>query len=143
MIIHCKSCGRKIRSPAARLADTGVCGQCKSEISPVGIPIEADPESFQEITSGARVPILVDFWADWCGPCKMAAPEVARTAADMKGRALVLKVDTEKHPELAAQFGVRGIPNFVVLKDGKPVFQQPGVVPSAQMNQWLVNAGAA
>ena len=142
MIIQCKSCGKKNRSPAARLADTGRCGNCKTEISPVGTPIEANPESFQEITSGAKVPVLVDFWADWCGPCKMAAPEVARTAADMKGRALVLKVDTEKHPELAAQFGVQGIPNFVVLRDGKQVFQQPGVVPSAQMNEWLVRAGA-
>ena len=81
--------------------------------------------------------MLVDFWADWCGPCKMAAPEVERTAAEMAGRALVLKVDTEQHPQLAAEFGVQGIPNFVVLKSGRPVFQQAGVVPSAQMKEWL------
>ena len=72
----------------------------------------------------------------------MAAPEVERTAAEMAGRALVLKVDTEKHPELAAEFGVQGIPNFVVLKAGRTVFQQPGVVGSAQMKEWLVRAGA-
>lgn len=86
--------------------------------------------------------MLVDFWADWCGPCKVAAPEVERTAAAMAGRALVLKVDTEKSPQLAAEFGVQGIPNFVVLKGGRPVFQQPGVAPSAQMQEWLVRAGA-
>jgi thioredoxin 2 len=143
MILKCSSCGRKNRSPAQRLAETGRCGACKAEISPVGAPIDADPEIFREVTSGAKVPVLVDFWADWCGPCKMAAPEVARTAADMKGRALVLKVDTDAHPEIAAQFNVQGIPNFVVLRDGQKVFQQPGVVPSTQMKEWLVRAGAS
>ncbi|MFY9551977.1 MAG: thioredoxin [Thermoanaerobaculia bacterium] len=143
MILKCPSCGKKNRSPAHRLTETGRCGACKTEISPVGKPIDADAETFTEVTSGAKVPVLVDFWADWCGPCKMAAPEVARTAADMKGKALVLKVDTERHPELAARFGVQGIPNFVVLRDGKKVFQQPGVVPSAHMKEWLVRAGAS
>jgi thioredoxin 2 len=143
MILKCPSCGRKNRSPAQRLAETGRCGACKTEISPVSAPIDADPETFDEIVSAAKVPVLVDFWAAWCGPCKMAAPEVARTAEEMKGRALVLKVDTERHPELAARFGVQGIPNFVVLRDGRTVFQQPGVVSSAQMKSWLVGAGAS
>lgn len=86
--------------------------------------------------------MLVDFWADWCAPCKVAAPEVTVVAADMAGRALVLKVDTDKHPQLAAEFGVQGIPNFVVLRGGLLVFQQPGVVSSAQMKEWLMKAGA-
>jgi thioredoxin 2 len=142
MILKCPSCGRKNRSPALRLAEAGRCGACKTPISPVDRPIEADPETFREITREAAVPILVDFWAEWCGPCKMAAPEVARTAAEMAGRALVLKVDTEKYPQLAAQFGVQGIPNFIVLKGGLLLYQQAGVVPSAQMEHWLVQAGA-
>lgn len=142
MILQCPSCGRKNRSPAARLAETGRCGACKAPISPVARPIEADPEIFREITRDATVPVLVDFWAEWCGPCKMAAPEVERTAADMAGRALVLKVDTEKHPQVAAQFGVQGIPNFIVMKGGLLLYQQAGVVPSARMKQWLVQAGA-
>ena len=142
MILACLSCGKKNRLPAQRLTGAARCGACKTEIAPVAKPIEVDVESFREISRDARVPVLVDFWADWCGPCKMAAPEVVRTAAEMAGRALVLKVDTEKHPQLAAEFGVQGIPNFVVLKEGRLVFQQPGLVPSAQMKEWLTRAGA-
>jgi thioredoxin 2 len=142
MILKCPSCGRKNRSPAERLNEIGRCGACKTEISPVARPIEADPETFREVTREAKVPVLVDFWAEWCGPCKLAAPEVERTAAEMAGRALVLKVDTERHPQLAAQFGVQGIPNFVVMKGGLLLFQQAGLVGSAQMKHWLVQAGA-
>ena len=142
MILTCASCGKKNRSPAERLADEGRCGACKTPISPVSRPIEADPETFREITRNAKVPVLVDFWADWCGPCKMAAPEVEATARDMAGRAVVLKVDTERHPQIAAEYDVRGIPNFAVIRGGLLVNQQAGVVPSAVMKQWLEKAGA-
>jgi thioredoxin 2 len=143
MILTCPNCGKKNRSPAERLADVGRCGNCKTQISPVTKPIDADAEIFSEITSGAKVPVLVDFWAAWCSPCRMAAPEVEKTAAEMAGRALVLKVDTERSPEIAARYGVQSIPNFVVLKGGRIVHQQPGVVPSTQMKQWLERAGSA
>jgi thioredoxin 2 len=105
-------------------------------------PITVDESTFESEVLNAEKPVLVDFWAAWCGPCRMAAPEVQKTASDMAGRALVLKVDTDRHPALAERFGVQGIPNFLVMKGGKVVHQQPGYVPSRQMTAWLESAGA-
>jgi thioredoxin 2 len=137
----CKSCKRKNRVAARNLADTGRCGACKIPLPPVAEPLAVDASLFDEIVQGATVPILVDFWAEWCGPCHAAAPEVARTAADMAGKAVVLKVDTEANPELSTRFQVRGIPNFAVLLGGRTIFQQAGLVGHEQMEQWLRNAG--
>jgi thioredoxin 2 len=137
MLRTCASCGSVNRVPADHLHEAGKCGRCKSALPAAAAPIDVtDVRMFDDIVGKARVPVLVDFWAEWCGPCRMVAPEVARVASQLAGQAIVLKVNTEQLSQLAQRYRVSGIPNFALFDQGRVVRQQAGAMRAAQLAQF-------
>jgi thioredoxin 2 len=122
------------------LADRGRCGACKANLGPLDAALDVDAATFEDVIQNARVPVLVDFWAPWCGPCRSVAPEVQRLASEVAGEALVLKLNTDTHPDLAARYGVSGIPNFIVFSGGQVLAQQSGAMGRAALQRMLRQA---
>ena len=127
VIRTCKTCGRKNRIPAVHLADTGRCGACKASLPPVDEPLEVDAASFDEIVQNSRVPVLADFWAEWCGPCRAIGPVIAELSKEYDGRVNVGKVNVDHNPQVSMNYGITSIPAILFIKDGKVVDKMIGV----------------
>ncbi len=135
MIIQCPHCSKGNRVPAEKLNQSPVCGACKKDL--LSLPINATAANFSELISQTSLPVIVDFWAPWCGPCKMFGPSFQASAIAHANQVLFVKVDTESEQMLGAQFNIRSIPTLAGFKNGKEVHRVSGALPPAQLEQFI------
>jgi thioredoxin 2 len=137
--VQCPSCGRLNRLDLDRAADRPRCGHCRQAIA-LDRPLRLSDAGFDRVVADSPVPVLVDFYADWCGPCKMMAPVLDKVAAQRMGSALVAKVDTDANPMVSQRFGIRSIPTLIVFRGGREVARELGALPAPRLNALLDSA---
>jgi thioredoxin 2 len=135
-LIRCPNCGRRNRVPAAA-AGTPRCGNCHR---PLPWIVDAGDDTFAELAERAKVPVVVDLWAPWCGPCRMVSPVLSELAAELAGRIKLVKVNVDESPQLQRRFGVQSIPTLLILRNGTEIARQVGAPPAASLRAWVNNA---
>lgn len=138
VVTTCPSCGQRNRIPYSRMRSETRCGKCHTAIAPPGDPIETpDAAAFDAAIAQSDLPVVVDFWAPWCGPCRMVAPELAKVAGRHAGEYLILKVNTDAIPELGDRFRIRSIPTMAVFGGGKEVGRTAGARPAPDIEAFI------
>jgi thioredoxin 2 len=141
VIVACPACGQKNRLVYERLDDAVRCGHCKRTLPPPGAPIDIGRTAdFDRLVAAASIPVVVDYWAPWCGPCRMVAPELQKVAARQAGRLLVVKVNTDQLTELGERFGIRSIPTMAVFAGGREVARTAGARPAEDIERFVAEA---
>lgn len=136
LLLACPHCHTLNRVPSGRLADGPTCGQCRQPLFS-GRPVDLDEGSFDVHASRTDIPLVVDFWAPWCPPCKMMAPAFAQAAGALEPQAQLGKLDTEAVPAVAARYGIRSIPTLIVFLHGRELARHSGALPAAGIVQWV------
>jgi thioredoxin 2 len=144
LLLPCPQCGKRNRLNYERLEQTFRCGNCHTELQLPGASLHVKSQTlFDALTRRATLPVLVDFWAEWCGPCKMAAPEFDKVAAEGPGQWLVAKINVDEVPELAQRFRVSSIPTLALFQGGREVARQSGAMPAAAIRQFILQSQSA